>query len=86
MLSFLSFLLVLLALAPIQVHAFLNWDDIANYIKINVDQRNELVPLMIGTVFVVLLIVMVFGLMGKYLLSTLDFAMSPSPGDMRQGP
>ena len=86
MFSFLYLLLAILVLVPVRVHALFNWDDIAKYIKVNVDQSNELVPLMIGSVFVLFLIFMVFGVMSKYLLSSLNFAMLPSPADMKQGP
>lgn len=76
-------LLIFLTVAPTRVHAAPSADEIAAYLQI---QRNELVPLMIGSVFVLLLIVMVFGVMSKYLLSSLIFAMSPSPADMERGP
>ncbi len=76
-------LLIFLTVAPAKVHAAPSAAEIAAYLQI---QRDELVPLMIGSVFVLVLIFMVFGVMSKYLLSSINFAMLPSPVDMKQGP
>ncbi len=82
------FVFALLILVPAKLHAFLTWDDYTKFIDntFHVDQRNEMLPLMIGCVFILVIVFAVFWLMAKIMVSTLSYALTPSHAVMKQGP